>query len=134
MASGEILRGPVFLEEVGGEGECVVYETIPDVLWDTDELLWGEEYTGYDRTGRRFRVTLVVEEHPKLFGLMKGHDEYYIIRDVEDDLSYDEARERAAAWLARIAPGAGVQASVPEAWLATASFEDILEAALALGL
>jgi hypothetical protein len=133
MASGEILQGPFFLEDVE-TGEGFVYETAADILWDTDELLDGPDYVGYDATGRRFRVELIVEEESRFFGLKKEHDEYFVIRDVEDDLRYDEARDKAAAWIVEVAPEAGVQAHLPEAWLETAPLADILEAALALGL
>lgn len=136
MAIARDLEGPFFLEEVEGEGEgdCVVLETLDDILYDTDDVLWGDEYVGYDSAGRRFRLAVVAEETRYFFNLLSHWDEYRVFLEVEDEPRYEEAREKVVAWIVAVAPHAGVQASVPEAWLEVAPLKDLLEGAYALGL
>jgi hypothetical protein len=96
-ADRERLVGPFVLFEL--DDEALFFQTLGEVLEDRDDILWGDQYVGYDARGARFAVRRVTLRRPILFGLLHTNASVLELNAIDDGNFADEARTRIAAWL-----------------------------------
>jgi hypothetical protein len=94
----ERLVGPFVLFEQDDD-EALFFQTLGEMLEDRDDILWGDQYVGYDAHGTRFAVRRVTRRRPILFGLVHTNASLLALNSIDDGNFADEARSRIAAWL-----------------------------------
>ena len=94
----ERLFGPFVLFEEDDE-EALFFQMLGAVLEDRDDILWGDQYDGYDARGTRFAVRRVTQRRPILFGLLHTNASVLELSAIDDGNFADEARSRIATWL-----------------------------------
>ena len=94
----ERLIGPIVLFEEADD-EALFFQTLGEALDDRDDILWGDQYVGYDARGTRFAVRRVTRRRPILFGLLHTNASLLELNSIDDGNFADEARSRIVPWL-----------------------------------